>query len=129
MIRTLNPVANHHIDWFGGVPTNKHPQLEEHIEDLSESVASPSSHCHTTTFDGESSSPQDPQVSNIHTWDEDNETKSMFSGFKKDLVDDYYINQDDVFDMDQFLGTTEDFGFNMEEWSVFPHSLSSDTDE
>jgi hypothetical protein len=45
------------------------------------------------------------------------------------LVDDYYINQDNVFNTDQFLGTAEDFGFDMEEWSVFLHSLSPDTDE
>jgi hypothetical protein len=45
------------------------------------------------------------------------------------LVDDYYINQDDVFDSDQFLGTAEDFGFDMKEWSVFLQSLSPDTDE
>jgi hypothetical protein len=55
-VRTLDPVANHHIDWTGGVPTNKHPRLEERIEDLSEPVAGPSNHRCTDTFSGESPS-------------------------------------------------------------------------
>jgi hypothetical protein len=54
---TLDPVANHHIDWTGGVPTNKCPQLEERIEDPCELVAGPSNHRHTDTFGGESPSP------------------------------------------------------------------------
>jgi hypothetical protein len=54
---TLDPVANRHIDWTGGVPTNKHPWLEECIEDLSEPVASPSNHRHTDTFSDTSPSP------------------------------------------------------------------------
>jgi hypothetical protein len=56
-VRTLDPVANCHIDWTGGVPTNKRPRLEERIEDLSEPVAGPSNHCRTDTFGGESTSP------------------------------------------------------------------------
>jgi hypothetical protein len=128
-VRTLNPVANCHIDWTGGVSTNKRPRLEECIEDLSKPITSPSNHRHTNTFGGESSSPRDPaKVSNVHTWDEDNEYKVDVFGSEKDLVDDYCINQDDVFDTDQFLGTTEDFGFDMEEWSVFLNSLSPDAD-
>jgi hypothetical protein len=128
-VRTLDSVANRHIDWTGGVPTNKHPRLEERIEDLSEPVAGPSNHRRTDTFGGESPSPRDPtKVSNIHTWDEDDEYEVNIFRSEKDLVDDYYINQDDVFDMDQFLGTAEDFGFNMEEWSVFLNSLSPDAD-
>jgi hypothetical protein len=128
-VRTLDPVANRHIDWTGGVPTNKRPRLEERIEDLSEPVADPSNHCRTDTFGGESSSPRDPaKVSNIHTWDKDDEYEVDVFGSEKDLVDDYYINQDDIFDMDQFLGTAEDFGFNIEEWSVFLNSLSPDAD-
>jgi hypothetical protein len=118
-------VANHHINWTGGVPTNKRPRLEERIEDLSKPVAGPSNHHHTDTFSGQSPSPRDPaKVSNVHTWDKDNEYEVDVFGSEKDLVDDYYINQDDVFDTDQFLGTAEDFGFIMEEWSVFLHSLS-----
>jgi hypothetical protein len=130
MVQTLDPVANHHIDWTGGVPTNKRPHFEECIEDLSEAVAGPSNHHCTATFCGESPSLRDPpQISNVHTWDKDDKYEVDVFGSKKALVDDYYINQDDAFDMDQFLGTVEDFGFNMEEWSVFLHSLSSDTDE
>jgi hypothetical protein len=129
-VHTLDPVANRHINWTGGVPTNKCPWLEERIEDLSEPVAGPSNHHHTDTFGGKSPSPRDPtKVSNVHTWDEDNEYEVDVFGSEKDLVDDYYINQDDVFDTDQFLGTAEDFGFDMEEWSVFLHSLSPDADE
>jgi hypothetical protein len=128
-VRTLDPVANRHIDWTGGVPTNKRPWLEEHIEDLSEPIAGPSNHRRTDTFGGESPSPRDPaKVSNVHTWDEDDEYKVDVFGSEKDLVDDYYINQDDVFDTDQFVGSAEDFGFDMEEWSVFLNSLSPDAD-
>jgi hypothetical protein len=126
---TLDPVANRHIDWTGGVPTNKRPRLEECIKDLSEPVAGPSNHRRTDTFSGESPSPLDPtKVSNVHTWDEDDVYEVDIFGSEKDLVDDYYINQDDVFDTDQFLGTAEDFGFDMEEWSVFLNSLSLDAD-
>jgi hypothetical protein len=129
MVRTLDPVANRHIDWTGGVPTNKCPRLEERIEDLSEPVAGPSNHRHTDMFGGESTSPRDPaKVSNIQTWDEVDEYEVDVFSSEKDLVDDYYINQDDVFDTDQFLGIAEDFGFDMEEWSVFLNSLSPDAD-
>jgi hypothetical protein len=72
MVQTLDPVANHHIDWTGGVPTNKRPDFEECIEDLSEPVAGPSNHHCTATFGGESPSLRDPpQISNVHTWDKD----------------------------------------------------------
>jgi hypothetical protein len=57
MVHTLDPVANRHIDWTGGVPTNKYPRLEEHIENLSEPVTSPSNHRRTDMYGGESPSP------------------------------------------------------------------------
>jgi hypothetical protein len=73
-VHTLDAVANCHIDWTGGVPTNKHPRLEEHIKDLSEPVAGSSNHHHTDTFGGESPSPRDPaKVCNIHTWEKERE--------------------------------------------------------
>ena len=109
---TLNPVANHHLDWSGGIPINKRPQLEGCIEDTSETT-SPSHH-HTNTFGGEPLplpfSPKEKTYT--HTWDEDD--KEVIRGSKNEFdVDDYYINTD-IFNQDQFLGTAEEFSFNMD---------------
>ena len=128
-VHTLDPMANHHLYWSGGIPTNKRHHLEEHLDKDPSKIAGPSHH-RTNTFGGEPlSSPSSPKEKTYtHTWDEDNKEVIDINGSENGFnVDDYYINAD-IFDEDQFLGMAEEFGFNMDIWSVLPCSYLSDTD-
>ena len=128
-VHALDPMANCHLDWSGGIPTNKCPHLEECLDKDLSKVTGPSHH-HTNTFGGKplpsSSSPKEKTY--IHTWDEDDkgviDINRSENGFD---VDDYYINAD-IFNKDQFLGMAEEFGFDMDIWSVPSCLHLSDTD-
>ena len=128
---TLDPVANRHLDWSGGIPTNKRPHLEERLDKDPSEITSPSHSC-TNTFGGEPlpSPPSSSKKAYPHSWDEDEDDEDIVdingseNGFD---IDDYYINVD-IFDEYQFLGMAEEFVFEMDIWSVPPCSYLADTD-
>ena len=111
------------------IPTNKRPHLKEHLDKDPSETTSPS-HSHTNTFGGEPlpSPPSSNKNAYPHSWDENNEEVVDINGSETGFnIDDYYINAD-VFDEDQFLGMAEEFGFEMDIWSVppCPHFLDTD---
>ena len=59
-------------------------------------------------------SPPPQEETYIHTWDEyDKELIDVFGSENRFNINDYYVNSD-VFEQDQFLGTLEEFGFDMD---------------